>query len=590
MDNNISSYYGAKYNTYVGARYVPKIVGDWDSNTKYEPLTVVLYQGSSYTSKTFVPKGVFPTNEQYWAKTGDYNAQVEQYRQDTLNLIDTVELNTKYWVNPEKYGAKFDGVTDDSRAIEEAIKHGNVKFPYGKTVVINNTVLINNPQRIVDFNECYLVGDSNTMFQLNTTEQGVLPLINVTIKNAFVNLLNGASFLTTYDCYFIQIDNIRISGLNGSGHGIQIWNGFNYIINNVNITGKSDSLSNVSGNNATGIEIGTKTPTSSLASITNITNISISNCLIQKCFYGIKLTGTVNATFDSNYFNNLGFSTCDYALYTNLELGSIWNLAIDMIRAEFCGVFIKNNKNVSIGNAYVYHNENVIENLANTLSFFGDIMFFGETGKNVILSNLGTLSFAGVNNFYRSNYGVGDTINGVIFPSDQTVIRTGSVGADPFITSINPITSNVDFATVNNFAKGRKIIFKGTGTIYNIPGLQTIPVHDGSSVEIWQDIDGSFRTTAPGTANIVQRTYKVTEPEFGFDKYNFPINKATTTITQLSFTNPGVMIVYSDVPDVQLRNGGARIKNFPTDPINLYNNPIMIISDGAGNGYIVKTT
>ena len=86
------------YNTYVGARYVPLLVGDWDTTkqTEYEPLTVVQYQGNSYTSRTYVPKNIDITNTEYWAVTGNYNAQVEQYRQETENLETKVnQLSNK---------------------------------------------------------------------------------------------------------------------------------------------------------------------------------------------------------------------------------------------------------------------------------------------------------------------------------------------------------------------------------------------------------------------------------------------------------------------------------------------------------------
>ena len=69
-------------NVYVGHRYVPKILGEWDNTNIYEPLSIVQYQGASYTSRQYVPVGVEITNEEYWAVTGNYNAQVEQYRQE----------------------------------------------------------------------------------------------------------------------------------------------------------------------------------------------------------------------------------------------------------------------------------------------------------------------------------------------------------------------------------------------------------------------------------------------------------------------------------------------------------------------------
>ena len=71
---------------YIGSRYVP-IFGrkgedsiEWNDTKPYEPLTVVLNQGNSYTSRQYVPVGVKITNQAYWANTGNYNAQVEQYR------------------------------------------------------------------------------------------------------------------------------------------------------------------------------------------------------------------------------------------------------------------------------------------------------------------------------------------------------------------------------------------------------------------------------------------------------------------------------------------------------------------------------
>ena len=84
---------------YIGARYVP-IFGrrgedsiEWDNTGTYEPLTVVLYQGNSYTSRQFVPVGIDITNEDFWAETGNYNAQIEQYRQEVLGFDERITQN-----------------------------------------------------------------------------------------------------------------------------------------------------------------------------------------------------------------------------------------------------------------------------------------------------------------------------------------------------------------------------------------------------------------------------------------------------------------------------------------------------------------
>lgn len=69
---------------YVGARYVPKIMGEWNKALQYEALSVVTYMGNSFTSKVPVPANVEINNTDYWVNTGKYNAQVEEYRKEAL--------------------------------------------------------------------------------------------------------------------------------------------------------------------------------------------------------------------------------------------------------------------------------------------------------------------------------------------------------------------------------------------------------------------------------------------------------------------------------------------------------------------------
>lgn len=69
---------------YIGARYVPLFAEpiEWDKTKQYEPLTIVSANGNSYTSRQFVPSGIEITNDAFWAMTGNYNAQIEQYRKE----------------------------------------------------------------------------------------------------------------------------------------------------------------------------------------------------------------------------------------------------------------------------------------------------------------------------------------------------------------------------------------------------------------------------------------------------------------------------------------------------------------------------
>ena len=80
---------------YVGARYVPLFANpiDWDITKAYEPLTIVYHQGNSYTSRQSVPTGTDINNETYWALTGNYNAQIEQYRAEVRTYDGRINEN-----------------------------------------------------------------------------------------------------------------------------------------------------------------------------------------------------------------------------------------------------------------------------------------------------------------------------------------------------------------------------------------------------------------------------------------------------------------------------------------------------------------
>ena len=84
-------------NQYIGARYVPLFADpyDWSDTQEYEPLTVVYSNGNSYTSRQYVPKGTPLTDENYWVITGNYNAQVEQYRKETKAVSDKYDTVMK---------------------------------------------------------------------------------------------------------------------------------------------------------------------------------------------------------------------------------------------------------------------------------------------------------------------------------------------------------------------------------------------------------------------------------------------------------------------------------------------------------------
>ena len=83
---------------YIGARYVPIFADpvEWDDEREYEPLTIVIHDGSCYTSKCYVPKGAqlppYPEGQtKYWVKMSDYNYQFADLKKTVLDLSRLVE-------------------------------------------------------------------------------------------------------------------------------------------------------------------------------------------------------------------------------------------------------------------------------------------------------------------------------------------------------------------------------------------------------------------------------------------------------------------------------------------------------------------
>lgn len=105
---------------YVGARYVPKFADpiDWDTERGYESLTIVTYKGESYTSKCPVPPGIDIKNTRYWALTGAYNAQVEEYKNQVKDLSQQV---TEFASDNKEFRDKITQYDKDNAEMKNAV-------------------------------------------------------------------------------------------------------------------------------------------------------------------------------------------------------------------------------------------------------------------------------------------------------------------------------------------------------------------------------------------------------------------------------------------------------------------------------------
>lgn len=105
---------------YVGSRYVPIFADpiEWDIHRSYESLTIVTHDGESYTSKCNVGPGIDITNERYWAKTGAYNAQVEQYKNEVKDLSSQV---SGFASDNAEFREKIDQFTKDNAEMKNTV-------------------------------------------------------------------------------------------------------------------------------------------------------------------------------------------------------------------------------------------------------------------------------------------------------------------------------------------------------------------------------------------------------------------------------------------------------------------------------------
>lgn len=190
---------GSQNNVYIGARYVPKIVGEWSADVAYEPLTVVLYQGTSYTSITYVPKGIIPgdNTQQYWALTGNYNAQVEMYRQD----VEKVKLE----LNELKQNITYSFETAQDMKLFTQFEDGNIILTNGYLAPNDNGEAIYVVQPLnPNIERPYIQLNSNLMAVMQNT-----PIANI----ASVGAIRGSDISTLLPKLFKVSKTINLNGL-----------------------------------------------------------------------------------------------------------------------------------------------------------------------------------------------------------------------------------------------------------------------------------------------------------------------------------------------------------------------------------------
>lgn len=232
---------------YTGARYVPKFADPvrWDNERDYEALTIVTYFNNSYTSKKPVPAGVDITDTEYWVVTGNYNAQVEEYRQLVEAYKDDVEKALGMTTTIIDLGS-FKPFDDLGRLVNNLIEEGYYSFvlPRGeynlKTTIDSNgnsfslrgegyvRILADQGKQIFIHDNQNIRLDNLVIVPSGDIDkdnaQGIIDIrrcSHVDINNCVMNALSG-SYIALRECKYTVIKNCSLTN-NASKRSPAIW-------------------------------------------------------------------------------------------------------------------------------------------------------------------------------------------------------------------------------------------------------------------------------------------------------------------------------------------------------------------------------
>lgn len=140
-------------NIYVGARYIPRIMGEYNNETAYEALDIVTSGGVGYISRQPVPAGTAVTNKEYWAMWGSGNAAIDSLTQRVAtneNDISTLETGLQQTnqklqnlVIPWEPAStlKGDGSTDNTTAFGQLDANTPVSLMPGSYLISGNVTI-----------------------------------------------------------------------------------------------------------------------------------------------------------------------------------------------------------------------------------------------------------------------------------------------------------------------------------------------------------------------------------------------------------------------------------------------------------------
>lgn len=192
---------------YIGARYVPRHMGEWSADVQYSALDVVLYtDGNSYTAKCYPPKGTLPTDTKYWALSAQFNQQLASV-DDKLSAVFSGETSgivtskSYFSANPGKNIVDF--ITDVNNCGMMPVLTEVYDMP-GNLVVTSGTASF----------ACAPGAEINGVFSLDFRPVTELYLYNVKGTAKFLYNYYGADEKTLQSHRIVRLYNCQGPGIN----------------------------------------------------------------------------------------------------------------------------------------------------------------------------------------------------------------------------------------------------------------------------------------------------------------------------------------------------------------------------------------